>query len=141
MPPSDPFNLNRFEKAQNPVIEQVRRELREGRKRTHWMWFVFPQLIGLGRSPMSQLYSLASLAEAQAYMQHPVLGPRLIECVTLVNAVEGRSAYDIFGTPDDRKFHSSMTLFAMAQPGETAFRAALDKYFRGELDPLTHMSD
>ena len=108
----DPFNLDRFVQAQDPVLAQVRAELWAGHKRTHWMWFVFPQLAGLGRSDTARYYALASLEEARAYLAHPLLGPRLIECTNLVNAVEGRSAHQIFGSPDDLKFHSSMTLFA-----------------------------
>ena len=133
----DPFDLDRFVQAQEPVLAQVQRELSDGRKRTHWMWFIFPQLSGLGHSAMAQRYAIASLAEAQAYLEHPVLGPRLIDCATLVNRVEGRSIHQILGAPDDMKFHSSMTLFARARPGERVFRDALDKYFAGEPDRLT----
>ena len=133
----DPFDLQRFVDAQAPVYERVITELREGRKRSHWMWFVFPQIAGLGSSPMAQRYAISSRAEAAAYLAHPVLGPRLIECTRLVTATEGRSIHDIFGSPDDMKFHSSMTLFAEAAPGEEDFRAALDKYFGGESDPAT----
>ncbi len=134
---SDAFDLGRFVEAQDPVLGQVRTELREGRKRSHWMWFVFPQLRGLGRSAMAQRYGVGSLAEARAYLAHPVLGPRLVECAELVNRVEGRSVHEIFGSPDDLKFHSSMTLFALADPGQRAFHDALDRYFGGEMDPLT----
>ena len=134
---TDPFNLDRFVKAQDPVQAQVRAELRAGHKRTHWMWFVFPQLAGLGRSDTARYYALASLDEARAYLAHPLLGPRLIECTSLVNAVEGRSANRIFGSPDDLKFHSSMTLFALAQPDGHAFSDALRKYFDGTPDRLT----
>jgi uncharacterized protein (DUF1810 family) len=133
----DPFQLERFMEAQAPVMARVRAELGEGRKRGHWMWFVFPQLRGLGNSAMAQRYGIGSLAEAEAYLAHPELGPRLLECTGLVNAVQGRSAHDIFGTPDDLKFRSSMTLFASAQPGTEAFSAALGKYFRGVPDPRT----
>jgi uncharacterized protein (DUF1810 family) len=133
----DPFDLDRFVRAQEPVLAQVRRELADGRKRTHWMWFIFPQLSGLGHSAMAQRYAIASLAEAQAYLEHPVLGPRLLECTALVNRVEGRSIHQILGAPDDLKFHSSMTLFARARPGEPAYRDALDKYFAGTPDHLT----
>ena len=132
-----PFDLDRFVQAQESVLAQVRLELGEGRKRTHWMWFVFPQLRGLGHSPTARHYGLGSLAEAHAYLAHPVLGPRLAECTELVNKVDGRSAHQIFGSPDDLKFRSSMTLFACAQPGASVFRAALDKYFSGASDPLT----
>lgn len=135
----DPFNLNldRFVQAQDPVLAQVRLELADGRKRTHWMWFVFPQLSGLGHSPMAQRYAIASLAEAQAYLEHPVLGPRLTGCTELVNKVEGRSIHQILGSPDDLKFYSSMTLFAIARQDEPVFHHALQKYFDGALDPLT----
>ena len=132
-----PDPLDRFVHAQDPMIAQIRRELTDGRKRTHWMWFVFPQLAGLGHSPTARHYALASLAEAKAYLAHPVLGPRLIECAGLVNQVEGRSAHAIFGNPDDLKFHSSMALFAFAAPDVPAFRDALAKYFGGAADSLT----
>ena len=108
----DPFDLDRFVQAQDPVLAQVRRELGEGRKRSHWMWFVFPQLRGLGRSATARHYGIGSLAEARAYLAHPALGSRLVECTGLVNRIEGRSAHQIFGGLDDLKFHSSMTLFA-----------------------------
>jgi uncharacterized protein (DUF1810 family) len=134
---ADAFDLERFVRAQDPVMAQVRRELGEGRKRSHWMWFVFPQLRGLGRSAAAQHYGIASLAEARAYQAHPVLGPRLIECAELVNAVEGRSAHDIFGSPDDLKFRSSMTLFAAVDPEAAVFGDALRKYFGGVPDPRT----
>jgi uncharacterized protein (DUF1810 family) len=134
---ADPFNLDRFVKAQDSVQMQVRSELRAGRKRTHWMWFVFPQLAGLGSSPTARHYALASLEEARSYMAHSILGPRLIECTSLVNAVEGQSAHQIFGYPDDLKFHSSMTLFTLAQPDERAFLDALHRYFDGATDGLT----
>jgi uncharacterized protein (DUF1810 family) len=133
----DPFDLDRLVRAQDPVIAQVRRELGEGRKRSHWRWFVFPQLRSLGRSATALRYGIGSLDEARAYLAHPVLGPRLVECTGLVNQVKGRSVHDIFGSPDDLKFRSSMTLFALAQPGESVFRDALHKHFGGEPDPLT----
>ncbi|HWX50911.1 MAG TPA: DUF1810 domain-containing protein [Roseomonas sp.] len=132
-----PYDLDRFVQAQEPVIAQVRRELAEGRKRSHWMWFVFPQLRGLGHSAMAQHYGITALPEARAYLDHPVLGPRLVECTELVNRVEGRSVHQIFGSPDDLKFHSSMTLFAAARPEEPAFHSALDKYFAGARDRQT----
>jgi uncharacterized protein (DUF1810 family) len=116
------------------VIERVRMELRAGRKRSHWMWFVFPQLLGLGQSAMAVRYAIGSLDEAAAYLAHPVLGPRLRECTQLVLDVERRDAHAIFGSPDDMKFHSSMTLFAAAAPMAAVFRAALDKYFAGKPD-------
>jgi uncharacterized protein (DUF1810 family) len=134
---ADPFNLDRFVRAQDPVVAEVRRELGEGRKRGHWMWFVFPQLRALGRSATAQRYGIGSLDEARAYLAHPVLGPRLVECTELVNRVEGRSVHQIFGGPDDLKFHSSMTLFASADPEAAVFREALDKHFGGALDVLT----
>ncbi len=134
---TDRFDLDRFVQAQEPVIAQVRAELKVGRKATHWMWFVFPQLAGLGFSQRAQFYAIASLDEAKAYLVHPVLGPRLVECTGLVNAVEGRTAHDIFGSPDDMKFHSSMTLFALADPDVPAFGTALQKYFGGRRDTRT----
>ncbi len=134
---SEPFDLDRFVTAQEPVLAQVRRELADGRKRSHWMWFVFPQLTGLGHSAMARHYAISSLSEAQAYLRHPVLGPRLVECAELVNRVEDRSIHQIFGSPDDMKFHSSMTLFSMAERGPSAFHAALDRYFAGQPDPAT----
>jgi uncharacterized protein (DUF1810 family) len=134
---SDPYNLQRFLSAQAPVIEQVRAELRAGEKRGHWMWFVFPQIAGLGHSDMARRYAIASLDEARAYAAHEILGPRLIECAALVVAVEGRSIGEIFGSPDDLKFHSSMTLFARAAPQEPVFREALQRYFGGVEDRAT----
>jgi uncharacterized protein (DUF1810 family) len=131
------FDLDRFVRAQEPVIAQVRAELKAGRKATHWMWFVFPQLAGLGFSQRAQLYAIASLDEARAYLAYPVLGARLAECTELVNAFEGRTAHDIFGSPDDIKFHSSMTLFSLADPNEPAFGTALQKYFGGRRDQRT----
>jgi uncharacterized protein (DUF1810 family) len=134
---ADPHALDRFLRAQEPVIAQVRRELRAGRKASHWMWFVFPQLRALGRSPTAQHYGIASLAEARAYLAHPVLGPRLAECTGLVMAVEGRSAHQIFGSPDDLKFRSCMTLFAAAGPDQAIFAEAIARYFGGTPDALT----
>jgi uncharacterized protein (DUF1810 family) len=131
------FDLDRFVRAQAPLMAQVRTELKAGRKSTHWMWFVFPQLAGLGFSQRAQFYGIASLDEARAYLAHPVLGRRLVECTGLVNAVEGRTAHDIFGGPDDLKFHSSMTLFSLAGPDEPAFGTALEKYFEGSMDQRT----
>ncbi|HEX4505837.1 MAG TPA: DUF1810 domain-containing protein [Alphaproteobacteria bacterium] len=133
----DPHNLQRFVTAQAPVIAQVRAELAQGRKRSHWMWFVFPQIAGLGFSPMAQLYAIASLDEARAYLAHPVLGARLEDCTRLVAAVEGSTASDIFGSPDDMKFRSSMTLFAEAAPDNPVFAEALKRYFGGEPDRET----
>ncbi|MDB5479567.1 MAG: hypothetical protein JWO83_620 [Caulobacteraceae bacterium] len=133
----DPHDLQRFVTAQAPVYDHVRGELRRGRKASHWMWFVFPQIRGLGHSAMAERYAIASLDEARAYLEHPVLGPRLRESAALVNAVEGRSLNAILGSPDDLKFHSSMTLFALASGNEPVFVQALDKYFAGEPDPAT----
>jgi uncharacterized protein (DUF1810 family) len=131
------FDPDRFVKAQDPVIETVLRELRAGRKETHWMWFVFPQLRGLGRSSMAQHYGIENLAEARAYLDHAVLGPRLRECVEAVLSVTGRTLHDIFGSPDDVKFRSSMTLFALASGNGMPFRLALDLYCDGQDDPAT----
>jgi len=133
---ADPHDLKRFVDAQGPVIDRVREELAQGRKRSHWMWFVFPQIAGLGFSAMAQKYAIASLDEAQAYLRHPILGPRLEDCTRLVVAVDGRSVHDIFGSPDNMKFRSSMTLFAQAAP-DGVFTEALKKYFDGEADPET----
>jgi uncharacterized protein (DUF1810 family) len=137
MPAAGNFDLHRFLEAQSPAIERVRAELARGRKASHWMWFVFPQISGLGRSAMAQRYAIASLEEARAYAAHPVLGARLRELTALVLAVEDRSAYEIFGPPDDLKFHSAMTLFARAAPDEPLFRQALAKYFAGSEDAAT----
>ena len=131
------FDPDRFVQAQDAVYERVRRELREGHKRGHWMWFVFPQLSGLGFSAMAQRYAIASLGEAAAYLEHPILGPRLIECSELVIQVEGRTINEIFGAPDDLKFHSSMTLFASIPDAPPVFDAALAKYFGGAPDRMT----
>jgi uncharacterized protein (DUF1810 family) len=133
----DPYDLQRFVDAQDRVYDDVRAELGGGRKQTHWMWFIFPQIAGLGHSPMARRYAISSLREAGAYLEHPILGPRLRECTRLVTRVEGRSAREILGQPDDMKFRSCLTLFACAAPGEQAFRDALEKYFDGEEDPLT----
>lgn len=133
---SDPFNLERFVTAQAGVHEQALAELRAGRKRSHWMWFVFPQIAGLGFSSMAQKYAISSLDEARAYLGHPVLGDRLRKCVELVLQVENRSAHQIFGSPDDMKFRSSLTLFSEAT-GEEVFLRALDEYFDGVPDSAT----
>lgn len=133
----DPYDLQRFVNAQSRVYDTVRLELRQGRKRTHWMWFIFPQIAGLGHSPMARRYAISSLEEAKAYLNHPILGPRLRDCTRLVMVVEGRSAHEILGSPDDMKFRSSLTLFACAAPGDQVFCDALEKYFKGEKDPLT----
>jgi uncharacterized protein (DUF1810 family) len=154
----DPFDLQRFVTAQNPVYEEVCAELRNGRKRGHWMWFIFPQLRGLGHSQMAAAFGIASRDQAEAYLSHPVLGARLRECTQLVTLVEERSISQILGYPDDLKFRSSMTLFAAVAsgdwvfpsgnqffpsgnqvfpPGNQVFNDALEKYFGGERDPLT----
>jgi uncharacterized protein (DUF1810 family) len=132
----DPHRLQRFVDAQAPVYAQVCAELAAGRKRSHWMWFVFPQLKGLGSSAMAQHYGIGTEAEARAYWDHPLLGPRLRQCTELVLAIEGRSAREIFGPPDDLKFRSCMTLFAHAT-GEPLFSRALARYFGGEGDEAT----
>lgn len=130
------FDLQRFVDAQDPVIERVRAELRAGRKRSHWVWFVFPQLEGLGASPMARRYAIASLDEARAYLAHPVLGARLREGVELLLAAEGRTIHEILGSPDDLKLRSCLTLFLRAGGG-APFQAALDRYYGGSLDPLS----
>jgi uncharacterized protein (DUF1810 family) len=137
MATDDPYDLQRFVTAQDPVLDRVREELRRGRKSSHWMWFVFPQVAGLGSSPTAQHYAISGLDEARAYLAHPVLGPRLVECARLAAAVEGRSAREVFGYPDDLKLRSSMTLFARAAPDEPAFAGVLDRYFDSEPDPRT----
>ena len=124
-----PTNLDTFVTAQAPVIAAVRRELAAGRKRTHWMWFVFPQLAGLGHSAMALQYGLAGVAEARAYLAHPVLGPRLLDLTGLVLAVPDRTALEIFGSPDDLKFRSCMTLFALADPAAQPFQRAVNRFF------------
>ena len=135
---SDGFNLERFVDAQAGVMEQVYAELRAGQKRSHWMWFVFPQIRGLGSSGMAMRYAISGREEARAYLDHPVLGPRLEECAGIVVGLEGRTIEEIFGYPDDLKFHSSMTLFAeVANPSEWVFEKALMKYFGGETDEAT----
>jgi uncharacterized protein (DUF1810 family) len=129
--------LQRFVDAQQPTYATALGELRAGRKGSHWMWFIFPQIAGLGRSTMAQEFALSSLDEAAAYLAHPLLGPRLRECTALVAGIDGRLVGEIFGYPDDMKFRSSMTLFARAAPEEPIFAACLQKYFAGEPDPLT----
>ena len=134
---ADPHNLDRFLTAQQPVYPEVLDELRAGRKRTHWMWFVFPQLQGLGTSPMAQRYGIASLDEARAYVAHPVLGARLRECCALMLQVPQRSALEILGSPDDLKFRSCVTLFGLAAPQFDLFRRCLDRFYGGQPDPRT----
>ncbi|HEX9116918.1 MAG TPA: DUF1810 domain-containing protein [Anaerolineae bacterium] len=134
---ADPFDLERFVSAQEGVYGGALAELRSGRKRTHWMWFVFPQIDGLGHSPISKHYAIKNLAEARAYLDHPVLGPRLRECADAVLAVRGHSAAELFGYPDDLKLKSSMTLFAQVAERGSAFGRVLEKYFGGEQDANT----
>jgi uncharacterized protein (DUF1810 family) len=134
---ADPFDLQRFVDAQAPVYDAVRQELKAGRKQSHWMWFIFPQIAGLGLSPMSIRFAIISLDEARAYLAHPVLGARLRECARLTLDVQGKTARDIFGSIDEMKFRSSMTLFTRAEPDEEAFRRCIDKYFAGSPDPDT----
>jgi uncharacterized protein (DUF1810 family) len=134
---TDRFNLQRFVDAQEPVYEQVRRELRAGRKQSHWMWFIFPQIAGLGQSAISIRFAIGSLDEAKAYLAHPVLGPRLKECARLALDVKGSAAREIFGPIDEMKFRSSMTLFARTAPSDDLFQRCLDKYFARSPDPAT----
>ena len=144
MAADDPFHLQRFVDAQQASYAQARAELAAGEKRSHWMWFIFPQIAGLGSSSMAQRYAITGLAEAKAYLAHPVLGPRLQECTAIVNALEGRTLDQVFGYPDDLKFHSSVTLFAEADAArESVFRQALSKYFNGTPDrkTLDHLAD
>lgn len=133
----DPFNLERFILAQAPIMPVVLDELQQGRKRTHWIWFVFPQLAVLGRSATAKQYGLSGRDEARAYLAHPVLRARLIECAELMLAAGSDSITDILGTPDNMKFRSCMTLFAAADPKEPVFRQCLERFFDGEPDPLT----
>ena len=134
---ADSYHLERFVIAQDSVYEAVRRELQQGRKTSHWMWFVFPQIEGLGQSWTAQQFAISGWEEAAAYLAHPVLGPRLRECSDLVNQIVGRSVEQIFGHPDDMKFRSSMTLFREAAPDNAVFDTALTKYFAGEPDQFT----
>ena len=133
----DPYDLERFVEAQSRVMDSVKAELRSGYKRGHWMWFVFPQIKGLGSSETARFYAIGSREEAAAYLKHPVLGPRLLDCTRLVLRAQGRTAEQIFGEVDAMKFRSSMTLFGEASLREAVFREALDKYFEGEADSLT----
>ena len=134
---SDAFHLERFVAAQDPVYADVVAELRAGRKASHWMWFVFPQMAGLGHSAMAQRYAISSLDEARAYFKHPILGARLLECIALVNVVERRSAEQIFGSIDAQKLQSCLTLFELASDGNPAIVAALEKYYDGRRDATT----
>jgi len=133
----DPYDLNRFVKAQDAVYAGVVEELRAGWKRGHWMWFIFPQIRGLGHSPMAERYAIGSREEAEPYLKHAVLGPRLRECTRLVVEVKGRTVQEIFGFPDDLKFRSCITLFAHATDENGIFKEAVEKYFGGEWDGLT----
>jgi uncharacterized protein (DUF1810 family) len=135
--PDDPHDLNRFLEAQENSYERALAEIRDGEKVSHWMWYVFPQIDGLGMSFTTRRYAIKSLAEAQAYLGHPVLGPRLKACAEAALAVEGRSAWAIFGSPDDMKLRSSATLFALVSPNDSVFHRLLDKYFDGEPDRKT----
>jgi uncharacterized protein (DUF1810 family) len=139
MPAEDPFDLQRFVAAQDAggAYDRATAELRAGRKTSHWMWFVFPQIAGLGFSAMSRTYAITSLAEAEAYLAHPVLGARLIECATILAGLPGRTAEQIFGEVDAQKLHSSTTLFRHAAPGEPVFGQVLDQYFGGAPDSAT----
>jgi len=134
---ADTHDLRRFVEAQEQTFAQAVSELEDGRKASHWMWFVFPQLRGLGRSPMAIRFGIESLDEARAYLAHPLLGPRLKQCVRLALRIDGRSITEIFGLPDDMKFRSCMTLFDRAAPDETLFAQALQKYFDGSPDART----
>jgi uncharacterized protein (DUF1810 family) len=133
----DPYALNRFVQAQESIYAQALTEIRSGRKQSHWMWYVFPQFRGLGYSSTSKRYAIQSLAEAKAYLDHPVLGTRLKECAEAVLQVEGQSAYEIFGSPDDAKLKSCATLFAYISPDASVFHRLLDKYFQGTPDERT----
>ncbi len=136
---NDSFNLQRFLSAQEVCYERVRQELLAGKKQTHWMWFIFPQIAGLGKSDMAQRYAIRSLDEARAYLSHEILGERLLDCTLLACKHNDRSALQIFGSPDELKFHSSMTLFDLADPdyGEGDFNEALDLFFNGARDQAT----
>jgi len=133
----DPFELQRFVDAQAPDYDRALAELRYGRKATHWMWYVLPQLRGLGASVMATRYGIASLDEARAYLAHPILGPRLIACVDAMNALPGSNAEHVLGGIDAAKFRSCLTLFLAANPGNAALRDALEKYYRGREDERT----
>jgi len=133
----DPYQLSRFVRAQADDFERALAEIRSGKKRTHWMWYIFPQFDGLAFSSTSKHYAIKSIEEAKAYLSHPVLGPRLVECAEAALGVEGRSARDIFGSPDDLKLRSSATLFACVSPPGSVFERLLEKYYRGERDEKT----
>jgi len=133
----DPYHLQRFVDAQDPIYRRICQELKAGCKMTHWMWFIFPQIAGLGRSATARRFAISSRAEAKAYLDHPILGARLRECVRLANGVDGRTANEIFGDIDEMKFRSSLTFFASVTPDNACFNEALEKYFSGEPDRLT----
>jgi uncharacterized protein (DUF1810 family) len=133
MKSDDPFNLERFIAAQDAVYPTVVQELKDGQKRTHWMWFIFPQVLGLGRSPTSQYYAIKSKAEAIAYLQHPVLGKRIYECAALVLEIKNKTATQIFGQPDNMKLQSSMTLFASISQDKSVFIGVITTYYHGQL--------
>jgi len=133
----DPFDLKRFVRAQEPDYKRALEEIAAGRKRSHWMWYIFPQFAGLGLSSTSRHYAIGSLDEARAYLAHPILGPRLIECAGATLTVKGRSAHDIFGSPDDMKLRSSVTLFSLVSPENSVFHRVLEKYFEGKGDERT----
>lgn len=136
-PEGDPHDLDRFVRAQRGDYERALAEIRGGRKRSHWMWYIFPQVDGLGSSSTARRYAIKSVAEAEAYLRHPVLGPRLIECAEAVVGVEGRSAHEIFGSPDDLKLRSCATLFARVSPSGSVFERLLRKYFPDGPDEKT----
>lgn len=134
---SDPYNLQRFLEAQAMNYDDALDELKAGEKRSHWMWYIFPQYKGLGMSRMSQKYAIQSLDEARAYLEHPVLGDRLLECSETVLSIDDYSAFDIFGSPDDMKLHSCATLFAVISPPDSLFSQLLDRFYNGEKDRQT----
>jgi uncharacterized protein (DUF1810 family) len=136
-PAGDPHDLNRFLQAQEDDYEQALKEIRNGRKQSHWMWYIFPQFEGLGFSATSKRYAIKSRAEAEAYLCHPVLGPRLLECAKAAIGVQGRSAFEVFGSPDEMKLKSCATLFACVSPSGSVFHQLLDKYYQGERDAAT----
>lgn len=135
--PEGRYNLKRFIDAQSGCYEQAMTELRAGKKRSHWMWFVFPQIAGLGKSTTSEFYSISTIDEARAYLNHPVLGDRLVSCVQQVNAIEGQSVHDIFGSPDDLKFRSCVSLFSSVAEKDSVFAKAIAKYCPDGADPQT----
>lgn len=137
MSADDPYDLERFVAAQRPSYERALAEIKAGSKRSHWMWYLFPQLAGLGLSPTSKKYAIKSLDEARAYLAHPILGPRLAECTSAALAVENRTAREIFGAPDDMKLRSCATLFAQVAGDDSVFKRLLDKYFDGAPDAAT----